>query len=240
MHRTDHILVVDDDPEMVELLEDYLSSNDFAVSTAMSGAAMRQALERESVSMILLDLNLPDESGFDLARELRVESSIPIIMITGRNDDMDRIAGLEIGADDYVAKPFNMRELVARIRTVLRRASQDANPTADQSDTETAIFLGWRLNVTNGRLFDPKGREVKLTAGEFRMLKALASHPNRVLSREQLLEYTSGVNADSFDRSVDIQVMRLRRKIETDGGRTQVIKTVRGLGYMFLPAVEWR
>lgn len=238
----ERLLLVDDDADLLQLLEDYFSTHGYEVRTARDGNAMRRVLEREVIGLILLDLNLPGENGFDLAREIRASSEVPIIMLTGRTDDMDRIVGLEIGADDYVSKPFNIRELLARVGAVLRRTGggRPAAPMAGDGRATVAGFEGWRLDLGTGRLIDPAGQQVRLTTGEYRLLKAFVEHPNRVLSRDQLLDFTSGPETDSFDRSIDIQVMRLRRKIEPAPEHPSYIQTSRGIGYIFTPSVEWR
>ena len=238
---TERILIVDDDPAMLEFIEDYFSTHGYAVSTAADGAAMRRVLAELQVDLIILDLNLPGESGFDLAREIRSDSSLPIIMLTGRNDEMDRVVGLELGADDYVAKPFSARELLARVGAVLRRtADASIKVPSTKPEVETATFSGWRIDVPKRRLYSPEGELVKLTLGEFSMLLALVRHSNQVLSREQLLQRTDKDATEVFDRSIDIRIMRLRQKIEPDPGAPSFIRTVRGAGYMFTQPVAWR
>lgn len=235
-----NLLVVDDDMTILEFLQEYLASHGYQVATALDGAGMRRAMAAGSVDLVLLDVNLPGQNGFDLARELRATSNVSIIMLTGRGDDMDKIVGLEIGADDYVAKPFNARELLARIGAVLRRSSsgQIPAPTAGPGG-EVGMFEGWRVDFATGRLYSPEGELVSLTTGEFRLLTAFMSHPNHVLSRDQLLDFTSGTESEAFDRSIDIQVMRLRRKIERVPDHPDFIRTVRGVGYIFAVPVEW-
>ncbi|MBF0561398.1 MAG: response regulator transcription factor [Alphaproteobacteria bacterium] len=232
-----HVLVVDDDAALTEFLEDYLTTHGYEVTAVPDGPGMRRAMAAREVDLILLDLNLPGESGFDLMRSLRVTSKVPIIMLTGRSDEMDRVVGLEIGADDYIAKPFSVRELVARVGAVLRRSSA---PVSTESVGKVGLFDGWRVDFAATKVTAPTGDVVKLTIGEFRLLEVLMNHANRVLTRDQLMDYSKGFDCDSFDRSIDIQIMRLRRKIETNPIRPSLIQTVRGIGYIFTPAIEWR
>ncbi len=237
MDNSPHILIVDDDREIRDLLGRFLEKHGCRVTTAAEGRAMRAALDDWSIDLIVLDLMLPGEDGLTLCRDLRANSAIPIIMLTAMGEETDRIVGLEVGADDYVPKPFNPRELLARIKAVLRRAgeSADARPAANG---ETAQFAGWTLDLGRRHLQSPEGAAVTLTAGEFELLVAFIEHPQRVLSRDQLLDFTRGRSAAPFDRSVDIQVSRLRRKIEPDAAAPELIKTVRSGGYLFTPAVE--
>ncbi len=236
-----HILVVDDDPGVCELLDDYLTTHGYRVSVARDGTSMSRILGKRNVDLIVLDLALPGEDGFDLARQIRSTSRIPIIMLTGRGDEMDRVVGLEIGADDYVSKPFSTRELLARIGAVLRRATSPAMESDPSWDmTKVAAFCGWRLELSRRKLFSPEGGEVRLTTGEFNILLALVENSNRVLNREQLLSLASKDTSEVFDRSVDIQIMRLRRKIEPDPKIPVFIKTERGVGYVFSQPVDWQ
>ena len=234
------ILVVDDDAAVRQLLKGYLEDHGFVVHGAENGAAMAQTTARTAVDLIVLDLVLPGENGLDLAREIRKTSNLPIIMLTGKGDEIDRVIGLEMGADDYLAKPFSPRELLARIRSVLRRTegAGEAKPAAGER-VGVARFADWKLDLGSRRLFSPGGEEVELTPGEFDLLAAFVSHRNRVLSREQLLDYARDDGAAVFDRSVDVQVMRLRRKIEANPKKPELIKTARTAGYMFAPPVEW-
>ena len=235
-----HILIVDDDREIRDLLARFLAKHGYRVEVAADGRAMRKALADWRIDLIVLDLMLPGEDGLVLCRRLRAESSIPVIMLTAMGEDIDRIVGLEIGADDYVPKPFNPRELLARIKAVLRRAGEPvASRNAEREGTVLA-FAGWRLDPAARRLTAPDGSDVALTGGEFELLAALVEHPQRVMSREQLLDLTRGREAAPFDRSIDVQVSRLRRKIETDPSRPELIKTVRNGGYVFAAAVEPR
>ena len=230
-----HILVVDDDREIRDLLARFLRRHGFRVETAADGREMFRALSAGRFDLAVLDLMLPGEDGLSLCRRVRAESDLPIVMLTAIGEDTDRIVGLEMGADDYLAKPFNPRELLARIRAVLRRAPEMRRPDADPS--RTLKFQGWALDAGRRSLQAPDGALVDLTAGEFDLLLALVEHPGRVLNRDQLLDLTRGREAGPFDRSVDVQVSRLRRKIEEDPKQPALIKTVRGGGYVFAGAV---
>ena len=237
MDNAPHILIVDDDREIRELLGKFLERHGYRVDTARDGREMRAALAGWKIDLIVLDLMLPGEDGLTLCRTLRAESAIPIIMLTAMGDETDRIVGLEMGADDYVAKPFNPRELLARIKAVLRRAGEPRATSADDQ-ASVAKFAGWALDSARRCLVSPDDAVVSLTAGEFELLNAFVAHAGRVLSRDQLLDLTRGRAAGPFDRSVDIQVSRLRRKIEVDPANPEIVKTVRGGGYLFTPAVE--
>jgi DNA-binding response OmpR family regulator len=234
--RGTHVLVVDDDPDIVALLDRYLSSQGFRITSAPDGGAMREAIAREAVDLVLLDLGLPGEDGLDLTRYLRERWRGPVIIVTGRGDSVDRVVGLELGADDYVTKPFDLRELLARIRSVLRRVSERAAP-APASNGETFVFAGFRLDARSRELRDPRGAIVELTTGEYALLKLLVEHPNRVLSRDDLMSWMHGRDAGPYDRAIDVQVGRLRRKIEPDPGEPALIKSVRGSGYLFAARV---
>lgn len=234
------LLLIDDDARLTDMVGAYLRHNGFEVDTALTLAAGREQLRHASPDALLLDLMLPDGDGLEFTRELRAEPRtrrLPLLMLTARGEPMDRIVGLEIGADDYLPKPFNPRELLARIRAVLRRV---ADMPANGRTLESGIlrFLGWTLDLTARRLESPDRALVDLTTGEFDLLVAFVQHANRVLSRDQLLDLTHGRSAIPFDRSIDIQVSRLRRKIEINPKGPAIIKTVRGGGYMFTPAVE--
>ena len=235
-----HILIVDDDREIRDLLARFLAKHGYRVEVAADGRAMRKALADWRIDLIVLDLMLPGEDGLVLCRRLRAESSIPVIMLTAMGEDIDRIIGLEIGADDYVSKPFNPRELLARIKAVLRRAGEPQTSRGAHREGTALAFAGWRLDPAARKLTAPDGADVALTAGEFELLAALVEHPQRVMSREQLLDLTRGREAAPFDRSIDVQVSRLRRKLETDPSRPELIKTVRNGGYVFAAAVEPR
>jgi len=236
MERTPHCLIVEDDQEIGGLLSRFLSKHGFRVSIAPDGRAMRRTLSDGAVDIVVLDVMLPGESGLELCRRLRLESNVPVIILTALGEETDRIIGLEMGADDYLAKPFNQRELLARIRAVLRRAaSLPYNPRP--VDARAMRFVGWCLDPAKRRLQAPDGRLVMLTSGEFDLLAALCQHPQRVLSRDQLLDLTIGRAADAFERSIDIRISRLRRKIEADPKNPQIITTVRSGGYLFAAEV---
>jgi two-component system OmpR family response regulator len=232
-----HILVVDDQQEICDLVREYLTDEGFRVSTATDGTGLREAMAREPVGLVILDLMLRGEGGLQLARELRNGSDIGIIMLTGRGETVDRIIGLEMGADDYLTKPFHLRELLARVRSVLRRA---AARTSERSGAPRlrVRFAGWSLDLASRELLSPSGEEVRLTTGEFELLAAFVSHANQVLSRDRLLDLSRHREAGPFDRTIDVQVGRLRRKLEDDSQSPTMIKTVRGGGYIFTPPVE--
>ena len=234
------ILVVDDEPELREMLAEYLSNQGYTVHTAEDGIVMRRHLEARLFDLILLDINMPGEDGLSLARYVREHHQIGIIMLTAASDVIDRIVGLEMGADDYITKPFDPRELLARMKSVLRRSAAGL-AEADDNETPSASGGGVRfgrclLDLDAHKLFSCEdGAEVSLTSMEFDLLKAFAEHPNRVLSRDQLLDLAHNRDWDPFDRSIDIRITRLRRKIELDPSKPQTIKTVRGAGYIFVP-----
>ena len=234
------ILVVDDDPRICKLLVRYLTGEGYAVATAADGAEARQVLQAQPHDLVLLDLQLPGEDGLTIARELRATSDIAIIMITGKGDVFDKVVGLEVGADDYVTKPFHLREVLARIKSVLRRSAAPATAEREAAapPCETVRFDRWRLELDTRRLLGPGGAEQPLTAAEFNLLTAFLRNPQRVLSRDQLLDMVAGRNWEPFDRSIDTQVRRLRRKIERAPERPELIKTVRGAGYVFAAKVE--
>ena len=233
-----HILVVDDDADLRQMIADYLGDYDLRVTGAPDGAAMREAMAREVVDLILLDLKLPSEDGMTLARELRETSSVPIVILTGRKDDVDRIMGLELGADDYLTKPFNLRELLARIRAILRRTQAHPVTYAEGRNPQALRFGTWELDLRSRRLTSNDGERVELTHAEFALLAAFLGAPERILSREQLLELSRGNDENVFDRSIDVQILRLRRKIESDPSRPKLIRTERGAGYFFNSQVE--
>ena len=232
-----HLLVVDDDREIRELLKQFLERQRFRVTAVRDGRELRRAWPLGHYQLVVLDLMLPGESGMDLARWLRAESNIPIVMLTALGEETDRIVGLELGADDYVPKPFNPRELLARIRAVLRRAG-DAPETRAEPTARAYLFGGWTLEPSRRRLLNPDAVEVALTGGEYDLLLALVSRPNRVLTRDMLLDLLRGRQAGPFDRAIDVAVSRLRRKLEDDGRNAQLIKTVRGGGYVLSTPVE--
>jgi len=239
MERTPHILVVDDDREICALVSQFLSRHSLRVSTARDGAEMMRILEVGRIDLIVLDLMLPGEDGLSLCRKLRAQGAIPVIMLTAMGEEIDRILGLEMGADDYLAKPFNPRELLARVRAVLRRVGALPAAIAETSVGGRVLnFEGWRLDIAKRELKNRDGEIVILSSGEFDLLQAFAERPQRVLTRDQLLDLARGRAAVLYDRSVDIQVMRLRRKIELNPKDPQLIKTVRSGGYMFTPSVQ--
>ena len=237
MKNAPHVLVVDDDREIRNLVARFLRMHGYRIEAAADGQEMFAALSAGRFDLIVLDLMLPGEDGLSLCRRVRADSDLPIVMLTAVGEDIDRIVGLEVGADDYLAKPFNPRELLARIRAVLRRASDIRHrPEGDRS--RCFEFQGWRLDSARRCLHAPDGAPVDLTAGEFGLLLALVEHPGRILTRDQLLDLTRGREATPFDRSVDIQVSRLRRKIEENPKRPALIRTVRSGGYVFAGAVR--
>lgn len=233
MEALGRILIVDDDASVRAMLADYLARHGYAAAEADGGEAMRAALAAAPVDIVLLDLRLPGEDGLALARQLRERYRVGIIMVTASGDVVDRVVGLELGADDYVAKPFDPRELLARIKSLMRRlgAAAEAAPAA----AELRRVGPYRLDLGARRLFDAAGAEIELTAMEFELLAAFIEHPNRVLSRDQLLTLTRNREWEPFDRSIDIRIARLRRKIEPDPAHPRLLRTVRGAGYMFVP-----
>jgi two-component system OmpR family response regulator len=232
-----HVLVVDDDPTIRALVSDYLGNNDFRVTAVGDGAAMRDVLKDQVVDLLVLDLGLRGEDGMSIARRMRDESEIPMVMLTGRAEEADRVMGLELGADDYITKPFSPRELLARIRTVLRRRRAEVRQ-GKPDGIRAYRFDGWELNLNLRRLNAPDGRAVPLTNGEFSLLVVLLGAPNRILSRDQLLDLSRLHNDEVFNRSIDVQILRLRRKIERDAGEPRYIRTERGVGYIFGVPVE--
>lgn len=239
-----HVLVVDDEPRIRTMVRRYLAEEGLQVSEAADGAAMRDVLSRERIDIVLLDLVMPGEDGLSLARDIRRQSDIPIIMVTGKGDLIDRVVGLEAGADDYIAKPFHLREVLARIRTVSRRSRAAAPAAAPPpaapapASGDVVEFEGWRLDLARRELRSPAGSEVPLTSAEFELLRTFVQHPARVLSRDQLMDLAKGRDWAAYDRTVDTQVMRLRKKVETDPGNPALIKTVRGAGYLFAASVR--
>lgn len=233
------VLVVDDEAAIREMLTEYLGEHGYEVRTAESGAAMRASLAERVPDVVLLDLNLPGEDGLTLARYLRERHDLPILMVTAAGETVDRIVGLEVGADDYVPKPFDPRELRARIKNVLRRYRRPAPTTGPSAPACAGVAFGrCLLNLETRELTDADGREIPLTSLEFELLRAFAERPNRVLSRDQLLNFTRNRGWDPFDRSIDIQIARIRKKIEVDPEHPRAIKTIRGAGYMFVPSVS--
>lgn len=233
-----HVLVVEDDAEIAGLVARYLASNDYRVTTAGSGREMDRALKADPADLVVLDLNLPGEDGLAICRRLRADGTgIPIVMLTARGEEIDRILGLEMGADDYLPKPFNPRELLARIRAVLRRGGREAG-SAQGAETRALVFAGWRLDLALRELVSPLGARVPVTGAEFDLLHAFCRRPGRVLSRDRLLDLTQGRGGGPYERSIDVLVSRLRQKVERDPREPEMIKTVRQGGYLFTPAVE--
>jgi len=237
MQDKPHILVVDDDREIRRLLSEYLEKNDYRATAVADGRGMRRALEISPPNLIVLDLMLPGEGGLALCREVRARSHVPIIMLTALGDEPDRILGFECGADDYVVKPFNPRELLVRIRAVLRRAAH-APRDPDTLEVRAYRFAGFRLDTTTRRLTRPDGSEVSLNGAEYRLLCILLSHANRVLSRVQIMDLARGRDLDPFDRSIDVRISRLRQRLGDDARSASIIKTVYGEGYVIGVAVE--
>ena len=231
-----HIAVLDDEAEITRLLANYLQGQGYRVSQTHDGASLLRLMAADTPQLVLLDLGLPGEDGFSIARQLREHWQCGLVIVTGRGDSIDKVVGLEVGADDYVTKPFDLRELLARIKAVLRRTLGAATATA-APQRSVHRFAHWQLDVAARRLSDPDGREVALTAGEFAILTAFIDNPDRVLSRDFLLEKTRGREAAPFDRTIDVQVGRLRKKLELDADDPQIIKSVRGAGYILVVPV---
>lgn len=237
LSQAPHILIVDDDREIRDLLAKFLERQRLRVTAVRDGREARRAWTQGHYHLVVLDLMLPGESGLDLARWMRSQGDVPIVMLTAMGEETDRIIGLELGADDYVPKPFNPRELLARIRAVLRRAGEGADRKLDAT-TRNLRFGGWVLEPARRRLLNPDGVEVPLTGGEYDLLVALLERANRVLTRDMLLDLLRGRQAGPFDRAIDVAISRLRRKLEDDGRNAQLIKTVRGGGYVLAATVE--
>ena len=236
MDRPVNILIVDDDTDIRQLLRDYLERNGMRAQAVADGRGMQDALANGKYDLVILDLMLPGEDGLTLCRNLRARSNLPVIMLTARGEQTDRIVGLEMGADDYVQKPFNPRELLARINAVLRRSQMLPQPGLE--NVSRLQFAGWTLDLTHRQLISADNVVVALSAGEYRLLNVFLEHPNRVLSRDQLLDLTRGREATPFDRSIDVQVGRLRRRLGDTGQEPVLIKTVRGEGYILATTVE--
>jgi two-component system, OmpR family, response regulator len=233
-----HILIVDDQHDVCDLVRGYLNEEGYRVSIANDGAGLRDEMARSRIDLVILDLMLGREDGLQLARELRdSRPEIGIVILTGRGEMVDRIIGLEMGADDYLPKPFHLRELLARVRSVMRRAASRAAEKAGKPRTRVR-FADWVLDLSRRELWSPLGEEVRLTTGEFDLLAALVNHPNQVLSRDRLLDLSRHREAGPFDRTIDVQVGRLRRKLRDDPQNPALIKTVRAGGYMFMPSVD--
>jgi len=233
-----HVLVIDDDPDIRDLVAEYLGNNDLRVTAVASGREMFELIDREAIDLVLLDLKLPGEDGMQLARILRERATVPIILLTGRKEEADRVMGLELGADDYVTKPFSPRELLARVRAVLRRYQVQATLPERDNARRAFRFSGWELNLRTRRLTSPKGVSVELSNGEFSLLSALCRSPRRVLTRDQLLSMSRLHEAEVYDRTIDVQIRRLRRKVEDDSANPSLIVTERGAGYCLASDVE--
>jgi two-component system, OmpR family, response regulator len=233
-----HVLALDDDPAIRALVSDYLSQNELRVTVVATGKELSEVMSRETVDLVVLDVRLQGEDGMQIARKLRESSGIPILMLTGRAEEADRVMGLELGADDYLTKPFSPRELLARIRALLRRANAQATVADALAKVRAYRFAGWELNVGLRKLKSPDGKPIEITNNEFSLLAAFLSAPKRILSREQLLDLSRLHNAEVYDRSIDVQILRLRRKIEADPAHPKFIVTERGAGYVFDAAVE--
>ena len=234
-----HVLAIDDDPAIRELIAEYLGENDLRVTAVATGAEMEKVLAEHAVDVVVLDLRLGGEDGMQIAKKLRDGSEIPIIIVSGRKDEADRVMALELGADDYLTKPFGPRELLARVRAVLRRYSTAKEVLPARNEKRRAYrFAEWELNLRTRRLTGPENKRVELTNGEFSLLEAFCAAPQRVLSREQLLDLSRLHNAEVYDRSIDVQILRLRRKIEKDPSQPAYIKTERGAGYIFDASVS--
>ena len=236
MDTKQKILIVDDDHDIRSLLADYLNDNGYQATMVADGKGMWIALAEQNFELIVLDLNLPGDDGLTLCRTLRGKSNIPVIMLTARSEALDRIIGLEMGADDYLPKPFEPRELLARIRSVLRRTHTQHQP--DEQGPRKYVFGEWALDTTARHLLSPEGTVISLSGAEFKMLSIFLEHPNRVMNRDQLLNMTHGRDADPFDRSIDIQISRLRQKLREDARSPQIIKTVRNGGYVLAMTVS--
>ncbi len=234
-----HLAVLDDEVDITTLLANYLKSHGFRVSQLHNGRALMELMAADPPALVLLDLGLPGEDGFSIARQLREHWRCGLVIVTGRGDSVDKVVGLEVGADDYVTKPFDLRELLARIKAVLRRLTPGEAPAQSPaaSPRDKLCFAGWALDTAARQLTGPNGQDVPLTSGEFDLLCAFAQHPGRVLSRDFLLEQTRGREAAPFDRTIDVQVGRLRKKLEADAEEPQIIKSVRGAGYILVPPV---
>ena len=235
---TPHILVIDDDPDVRDLVVEYLGKNEMRVTAGSSGREMFELFDREAIDLVLLDLKMPGEDGLQLARALRERATVAIVLLTGRNEEADRVMGLELGADDYITKPFSPRELLARVRAVLRRYQLQTTLLERDNQRRAFRFAGWELNLRTRRLLSPSGAPVELSNGEFSLLDALCRAPQRVLSRDQLLSMSRLHETEVYDRSVDVQVRRLRLRLEADPAQPTLIVTERGAGYRLAADVE--
>lgn len=235
-----HLVIVDDEVDILDVLEDALTLEGYRVTPLRRGHDLLDLLERDTVDLIVLDLRLEQENGLRVAQQVRERSPIPIMMLTGKGDETDRILGLEMAADDFLMKPFNLREVIARVRALLRRSTElSVTPRTLSAEPQGGLlFDGWQLNLSRRQLFNPKGEAVELTSGEFNLLAVMVQSPNRVLSRDVLLERTHGRETESFDRTIDVLVLRLRRKLEENPKAPRYIKTERGMGYRFEASVS--
>ncbi|MBT6095597.1 MAG: response regulator [Rhodospirillaceae bacterium] len=242
MAEESRVLIVDDEPDIREIVGLMLEDAGYKVFSLPSGEGLVDMVRDEGIDLVILDLGLPGADGLTLTRELKAQSDVGVVILSGRAETTEKIIGLEVGADDYLAKPFEPRELLARVRSVLRRLAAMPKTEVGQSDVPTEIqrytFRDWQFDVLSRTLTSPDGDTVTLSSGEFNLLKALVEHPNRVLSRDQLLDFTHGMDTPAFDRSVDVQVVRLRKKIEPNPQKPEFIKTVRNAGYIFATKVE--
>jgi two-component system, OmpR family, response regulator len=233
-----HIVALDDDPQVRQLVVDYLGENELRVTAVPTGRELAAVMAREAIDLVILDLRLSGEDGMQIARRLRETSTLPILMLTGRSEEADRVMGLELGADDYLTKPFSPRELLARIRALLRRSKAQQSVANEIAKVRAYRFGEWELSIGLRRLKHRDGRQVELTNGEFSLLAAFLSAPQRVLTRDQLLDLSRLHNAEVYDRSIDVQILRLRRKVEPDPAHPRFITTHRGAGYVFAAEVE--
>jgi len=230
---TSHVLVLDDDPDVCHHLSEYLGRHDFRVTAVNTSKQLQEVIGREAIDLVLLEMRLRGDDGLHLTRNILETSNIPIVVLSGLIEEADRVMGLELGADDYVTKPFSSRELLARIRAVLRRSQVEATAPGRDDTLRAYRFAGWELNVRLHRLRSPDGQQIEISRGEFSLLCAFLSSPQHVLTRDQLLELSRLHSTEVYDRSIDVQIMRLRRKIELDPSHPQFIKTERGVGYFF-------
>jgi DNA-binding response OmpR family regulator len=236
MSVSPHIFVVDDEPAARDMVGDYLKLHGFKVTLCDGGASLRQCLAKDKPDLIVLDLNMPEEDGLSIVRDLKKSTNVPVIMLTATASPIDRVVGLELGADDYLAKPAELRELVARIRSVIRRASQAAAAAGPAGAAREKIRFGTKwLDIEARVLQDDEGVDHPLTTSEFNLLKAFVDHPRRVLSRERLLDLANARDPDAFDRAIDVRITRIRRKVEPDPNHPRIIRTIRGAGYVFSP-----
>lgn len=234
------ILVVDDDPRIIRLVGQYLRQEDYQVETATNGREMRNRIAIHRPDLVILDLGMPGEDGLTLTREIRSSSDIPIIILTGKTHTVDKVVGLELGADDYITKPFDERELLARVRSVLRRYRPLPVEAATPLNGAVACFADWKLDLTGHELTSPEGENVHLTSHEFLLLEAFITHPNRTLSRDTLMDLIAGRDWNPLDRSIDVLIAKLRKKLEKDPQQPEIIKTIRGQGYKFTVQIELR